>query len=224
MPAPALSIRNLEVRFPGLGRPALEIAALTLAPGERVAVTGPSGSGKTTLVNILTGLERPGSGTVDWGGTEIGRLSESARDRWRGCNVGLVMQDFHLFPGLSAFDNVVLPQRLAHLRLPPATRTEAARLLGRVGIERPGQPVETMSRGQMQRVAVARALAARPGILVADEPTASLDAEAGAAVADLLLELAAEAGATLIVASHDPQLLGRLDRRLRLEGGRMIDG
>ncbi|HSI39014.1 MAG TPA: ATP-binding cassette domain-containing protein [Xanthobacteraceae bacterium] len=220
---PALAIRDLEIRFPGLERPALAIAALDLAAGEQVAVTGPSGSGKTTLINILTGLEPAGRGVVNWQGTDLVGLSEGRRDRWRAAHVGLVMQEFHLFPGLSAFENVLLPQRLAHWRLAPAARSEAARLLERVGITQPDQSVETMSRGQMQRVAVARALAARPEIIVADEPTASLDAQAGAAVADLLLELAGEAGANLIVTSHDSHLVGRLGRVLRLDGGR-LDG
>jgi putative ABC transport system ATP-binding protein len=216
---PALCVRDLDVRFPGLERPALSIPLLALAQGERIAVTGPSGAGKTTLINILTGLARCGRGAVEWGATDLARLSESGLDRWRAANVGLVMQEFHLFPGLPAIDNVLLPQRLAHLRLPTGAKAEAARLLERVGISRMDQSIETMSRGQMQRVAVARALAARPAIIVADEPTASLDADAGAAVADLLLALAAEAGATLIVASHDPHLLRRLDRVLRLEAG-----
>jgi len=220
---PSLSLRGVEQRFPGLETPALAIPALDIASGEQVAVTGPSGSGKTTLINILTGLEGAGQGAVDWGGTDLARLSEGARDRWRAANVGLVMQDFHLFPGLSALENVLLPQRLAHLQLPDGARAEALRLLARVGITRIDQPVETMSRGQMQRVAVARALAARPGIIVADEPTASLDADSGARVAALLVELAREAGATLIVASHDARLVGRLDRALRLDSGRLKD-
>ena len=216
---PALAIRDLEVRFPGLERPALAIPRLDLASGERGVLTGPSGSGKTTLLNILSGLERAGS--VVWRETDIAQLNEGPRDRWRAANVGLVMQEFHLFPGLSAFENVLLPQRLAHLRLPAGVKDEAARLLARVGISRTKQSVETMSRGQMQRVAVARALVARPGIIVADEPTASLDQEAGAAVAELLVELTLEAHATLIVASHDARFLDRLGRVLRLEAGRL---
>ncbi len=218
-----LTIHDLEVRFPGLEHPALAIAALDLAAGAQVAVTGPSGCGKTTFLNILTGLERIRHGAVVWQGIDLAGLREGPRDRWRAAHVGLVMQDFHLFPGLSAFDNVVLPQRLSHVRLPAAVKDEAQRLLERVGIGAPEQPVETMSRGQMQRVAVARALVARPRILVADEPTASLDGEAGAVVADLLVELAGEAGATLIVASHDVRLVGRLGRVLRLEDGRLVD-
>jgi putative ABC transport system ATP-binding protein len=217
----SLIIRDLDVRFAGLDTSALAIPSLTLVAGARVAITGPSGSGKTTLINILTGLERARQGQVLWDSTDLAQLSEGARDRWRAQHVGLVMQDFHLFPGLSALENVLLPQRLSHWRLPPALRAEGLRLLDRVGIPRPDQPVETLSRGQMQRVAVARALLARPKILVADEPTASLDREAGAAVADLLLELAAEAGATLIVASHDPRLTDRLDRHLHLDGGQL---
>lgn len=224
---PTLTVRDLAVEFPGLDRPALAIPALDLAGGEQVAVTGPSGSGKTTLINMLTGLDRVTRGRVVWQGaheTDLAHLSEGARDRWRAANVGLVMQEFHLFPGLSAVENVLLPQRLAHLRLAPGLREEALRLLVRVGIERPDQSVETLSRGQMQRVAVARALIARPGIIVADEPTASLDAEAGAVVAELLVELAREARANLIVASHDPRLLDRLGRVLRLDGGRIREG
>lgn len=217
----ALAIRDLEVTFPGLAEPVLDLPALSLKRGERVAVTGPSGSGKTTLINILTGLERIRKGRVDWQGTDLAGLSERRRDRWRADNIGLVMQDFHLFAGMSALDNVLLPQRLSHLRLKAGLRERALALLERTGIERPGQKVETMSRGQMQRVAVARALVGSPGLLVADEPTASLDAESGASVADLLLELSAEAGSTLIVASHDPRLIDRLDRVLRLERGRL---
>lgn len=218
---PALAIRDLEVRFPGLDRPALAIPALELAAGEHVALTGPSGSGKTTLVNILTGLERIRHGAVQWDGIDLATLAEGARDRWRAGHVGLVMQEFHLFPGLSALENVLLPQRLAHLRRPAGMRMEAERLLARVGIERLGQSIETMSRGQMQRVAVARALVARPGIIVADEPTASLDEESGAAVASLLVDLTTEVGANLIVATHDRLVLSRLGRVLRLESGRL---
>lgn len=221
MTDPALSIRGLEVRFPGLERPALDIPALDLAAAEQVALTGPSGSGKTTFVNILTGLARAPRGSVAWHGTDLAGLPAGARDRWRGIEVGLVMQEFHLFPGLGALENVLLPQRLRHLRLPDGVTARARQLLERVGIGRTGQAVETMSRGQMQRVAVARALVGRPRIIVADEPTASLDAEAGAAVADLLLELAGEAQATLIVASHEARFIDRLARVLRLEAGRL---
>lgn len=218
----ALRVRGLEVRYPGLDQPALAIPELDLAPGARIALTGPSGSGKTTFLNLLTGLERLRHGTLAWGDTDLSALGEGARDRWRAGAVGLVMQDFHLFPGLSALDNVLLPQRLARWRSPADLAETGRALLARVGLDRPGQSVETMSRGQMQRVAVARALAARPAILVADEPTASLDADSGAAVGALLVDLARETGATLIVATHDPRLTARLDGgALRLADGRL---
>ena len=220
----ALSVRGLEVRFSGLERPALAIPALDLAPAERVALVGPSGSGKTTFLNMIIGLDRVREGAVRWAGLDLATLSEAARDRWRAAQVGLVMQEFHLFAGLSALDNVLLPQRLARLRLPPALLARGRQLLERVGIARLDQPVETMSRGQMQRVAVARALVARPPIVVADEPTASLDAEAGLVVAELLTQLAREVPATLIVASHDTRLIERQERVLRLEAGQLVPG
>lgn len=216
-----LTITGLDVRYPGLPVPALDIPSLDIEPGAQVALVGASGSGKTTFINVVTGMERLRQGRLVWGTDDLATMSESDRDRWRARNVGLVMQDFHLFPGLSALGNVLLPQRLSHFSLPDGAREHALAMLERVGLERPDQPVETMSRGQMQRVAVARALATRPKIIIADEPTASLDAESGAAVADLILELAGEAGATLIVATHDPRLIDRLGMILRLENGRL---
>ncbi|PWV61027.1 ABC transporter ATP-binding protein [Plasticicumulans acidivorans] len=216
-----LSLSALQVRFPGLAAPALAIERLHIAAGSRVAITGASGSGKSTLVNQLIGLERPRGARIDWSGTDLATLGEGARDRWRGRHVGLVMQDFHLFPGLSALDNVLLPAQLARVA-DGLCRERAAALLAQVGIRRSRQPAETLSRGEMQRVAVARALLRQPGLLVADEPTASLDADSGAAVADLLLDLASEAGSTLLVVSHDPRLCGRLQRRIELAGGRIV--
>ncbi|MFN3672092.1 MAG: ATP-binding cassette domain-containing protein, partial [Bosea sp. (in: a-proteobacteria)] len=144
-----------------------------------------------------------------------------ARDAFRARHIGLVLQDFHLFPGLSAFENVVLPVRLSR-RLQAAEAERARALLDIARIARPQQPIETMSRGEMQRVAVARALLSRPGIIVADEPTASLDRSAGADVAEMLLRLAAEHGATLIVVTHDPALSERLGRHIRLDGGVIV--
>lgn len=220
MTGEALELSGVEVRFAGLGSPALALPELRLAAGAMVAVAGPSGSGKSTLVNVLTGLERPARGVVRWGQTDIARLSEGARDRWRGGHVGLVMQDFHLFPGLSALENVLLPARLARAADRALVR-RAGDLLHGMGLARPRQRIETMSRGEMQRVAIARALLRRPGILIADEPTASLDAETGALIGGLLLDLAREAGATLIVVTHDAALIRRLPRRIALDRGRL---
>ncbi|MGI6245499.1 MAG: ABC transporter ATP-binding protein [Pseudochelatococcus sp.] len=219
----ALFLSDVRVSFPGLDAPVLDIAKLEIAPGENVVVTGPSGSGKTTLINVITGLEKPDRGIVRWGDTDLARLSESQRDAWRATHVGLVMQEFHLFPGLSAIENVLLPVRFRVLSVPAALRQRAAALLERVGLKRHGQRIETMSRGEMQRVAVARALLGKPAVLVADEPTASLDVASGAVVGDLLTELAAEEKATLIAVTHDPRLAARLPRRLRLVAGRIVE-
>lgn len=216
-----LYLERLAVSFPGLPTPVLSIPELEIAPGSRVAVTGPSGSGKSTLVNIVTGLERTSEGVVRWRDTDIATLSESARDAWRAANVGLVMQDFHLFPGLSALENVLLPVRL-RARSVASHIGRARELMGRVGLSRHDQSITTMSRGEMQRVAVARALLRKPGVIIADEPTASLDSESGAVVADLLLELAGEEGATLLVVSHDARLVERMDRCIRLIAGRIV--
>lgn len=214
----SLHLSGVEMRFRGLESPALSVPKLTIPAGGQVAVAGPSGSGKSTLVNVITGLERPTAGRVEWGGTDIAALSERVRDRWRGENIGLVMQDFHLFPGLSAIENILLPARLAGVAH-RATIARAEGLLAEVGLSRPDQPIETMSRGEMQRVAVARALLRNPGVIVADEPTASLDRTSATAIAALLTGIATRSGATLVVVTHDPDLIARLPRRIDLSGG-----
>jgi putative ABC transport system ATP-binding protein len=217
----SLQVEDLRISFPGLAAPVLVIDSLHIDAGQRVAITGGSGSGKSTLINVVTGLEQAQAGRVLWNGEDIARLSETARDRWRAEHVGLVMQDFHLFPGLSAVENVLLPARLAHAAGADVI-THAHELLRAVSLARPDQRIESMSRGEMQRVAIARALLRRPGVIIADEPTASLDAEAGEAVGDLLLQLAAQTCATLMVVSHDQRLISRLDRRIALQGGRIV--
>ncbi|URK86666.1 ATP-binding cassette domain-containing protein [Rhizobium sp. RCAM05350] len=216
----SLDLSHVSVSYPGLPTPVLDIPSLSIEAGSRVAVTGASGSGKSTLVNILTGLERCASGAVRWGDTDIASLSERSRDHWRGAHIGLVMQDFHLFPGLSAIDNILLPVRLSRA-LKPGDPDRALMLLYAVGLCRADQTVETMSRGEMQRVAIARALLRKPGVLIADEPTASLDSDSSDAVARLLIDLSVSNDSTLIVVSHDPRLTGRLERRITLSAGRI---
>lgn len=217
-----LQLAGVDVSFPGLAAPALAIDSLSVTAGSRVALTGASGSGKSTLISILTGLERAGQGRILWDGVDICALSEGGRDRWRGANIGLVLQDFHLFPGLSALENVLLPARLSGA-MARDVGARAEHLLLRVGLSRPTQMIETMSRGEMQRVAIARALLRKPGVVIADEPTASLDSDAGDAVGDLLLELSTESGCTLIVATHELALSRRMDRRIRLAAGRIVE-
>jgi putative ABC transport system ATP-binding protein len=218
-----LNLENVVVSYPGLATPALDIPSLRIEAEECIAVTGPSGSGKTTFVNIITGLARPDRGRILWGTEDIAVLTESKRDLFRSETIGLVLQEFHLFPGLSALDNVLLPARLRRVAS-AATIGQGAALLDRVGIVRHIQAVETMSRGEMQRVAVARALLRQPKVLVADEPTASLDPDNGAAVIDLLLSLVRETGATLIAISHDARLIERMDRTLHLTAGHLDAG
>lgn len=215
-----LDITQLEVRFAGLQLPVLSIEKFSLAAAEHLAITGASGSGKSTLVNVITGLEAVKTGKIIWGDTETSSLSAFKRDAFRARNIGLVMQDFHLFAGLSALANVLLPLKL-NRGVRAADRERALGLLETVGISRSSQHIETLSRGEMQRVAIARALLAKPGVIVADEPTASLDQKTGADVAELLVRLATEEQATLIVVTHDPQLMQYLQRHIRLEGGKI---
>lgn len=217
-----LFINQLQVKFNGSAQAALNIPQLVVSTGAHVAVTGASGSGKTTLVNAISGLERSGSGKIFWNGKDIGRMSERQRDRWRATNVGLVMQDFHLYPGLSALDNVLLPARFHHWRLPSSLKTRAAELLEQVGIRQHRQVVDTLSRGEKQRVAIARALLSKPEIVIADEPTASLDANNGLEVIRLLTQFAKLSKATLICITHDPRLSDEMRRRITLENGRPV--
>ena len=147
-----------------------------------------------------------------------GSLPGSERDRWRRRSLGLVFQDIHLIEGFSAQDNVSLPLLFDRARLPPGARAQAAALLARLGIDA-ARPIEVMSRGERQRIALARALLRTPSLLLADEPTASLDRASAADIAHLLVEAASDTGATLLVTSHDPVLLDRIPDRLRLEGG-----
>lgn len=217
-----LRMQGVEVTFSGLPKPVLSIGTLVLPAGGHLAITGASGSGKSTFVNIVTGLEKPSAGSVRWSGTALETLSESRRDRWRGETIGLVMQDFHLFEGLSALDNALLPARLSRTADSAAVK-RAHELLDIVGLARHDQAVETMSRGEMQRVAVARALVRRPAVIIADEPTASLDAESGKQVADLILSLAEREKSTLIVISHDRTLVDRFDHRMHLSRGRIVE-
>jgi putative ABC transport system ATP-binding protein len=222
-PSPSLSVEQLRIRHrlpSGDHVAAVALDRLALEPGAHLALTGPSGSGKTSLLAALAGLERPSEGRVVWGDTDLARLSEPARDRWRRAHVGLVFQDFHLVGGLDVLGNVLLPARFGGVRA-ARLRPRAAALVARVGLDRPHQPIERLSRGEMQRVAVARALLLEPAILLADEPTASLDAENATAIGTLLIEVARELGSTLVIATHDPELRRRLGRDVRLEAGRI---
>ena len=217
---PALEVQDLVIAFPGIG-PVMAVPRLSLPGGSATAIEGASGAGKSSLLHTLAGIERPARGSVRWGGDELWTLAAPTRDRWRRERLGLVFQDMHLLGGLSALDNVLLPLLFDRFRPPAPLRDRAAALLDRLGVEAPGRRAAVMSRGERQRVALARALLRRPAVLLADEPTASLDVPAAARVGELLLQGAAEAGATLLVATHDAGLLARLPGRLRLRAGRL---
>lgn len=182
---------------------ALRVDRWELPRGAQVALTGDSGSGKTTLLHLLTGVILPDRGRVEVLGTDLAALPEAARDRFRGAHIGLVFQALNLFPHLTAEENLLAAPLLAGRRA-PEDAGRARRLLARVGLEhrrlhRPG----ALSLGEQQRVAIARALMNRPPLLVADEPTGSLDARRRAEVVDLLRSVAEEEGATLVVVTHD---------------------
>ena len=218
-----LTINNLTVTIPGQESPILDIPALRLTHGDSLAISGASGSGKTTLINHLCGLARGTPGSVLWGDTDIHALSAKACDLWRGKHIGLIMQDFHLIDGLSALDNVLLPDAIRSFPKPSRLKQRGHELLTSLGITRPEQRVETHSRGEMQRIAIARALLTTPDILIADEPTASLDAENGSHIANLLRDIAQEHNATLICVSHDPTMRNSLNQQLVLNHGCILN-
>jgi putative ABC transport system ATP-binding protein len=192
---------------------------LAVQPGEAVSVVGASGSGKSTLLGILAGLDLPSGGKVSLLGSDLGQLDEDGRAALRAGRVGFVFQAFHLLPGLTALDNVALPLELHGQH---EARVRAAELLQRVGLaERAGHYPNQLSGGEQQRVAVARAFAGEPEILFADEPTGNLDAATGARIIDILFELRAEQGTSLVLVTHDHDLAERCDRQYRLANGRL---
>ncbi len=219
---PALDVEGLVFRYETDGSATvLDIAHWQEPGGSAIGIAGASGSGKTSLLHLLAGIERPTAGSIRWNGVALEDLAEAERDRWCRRSLGLIFQDFHLIDGLSAEENVLLPRRFARWAPAAGDRARAHDLLARTGITDPRRRVERLSRGERQRVALSRALLPRPEIVLADEPTASLDADAAGAVRALLIELAGEIGATLVVASHDPTLLGVMQRRYVLTRGRL---
>jgi putative ABC transport system ATP-binding protein len=192
---------------------------LAVTHGEAIAIVGASGSGKSTLLGLLAGLDVPSAGTVHLESDDLFRLDEDGRARLRAAKVGFVFQSFQLLPAFTALENVMLPLELAG-RLD--ARNEAAAILARVGLgERLGHYPKYLSGGEQQRVALARAFVVRPKVLFADEPTGNLDAQTGAAIIDLLFELNAERGTTLILVTHDEALARRCARVIRLVAGRI---
>jgi putative ABC transport system ATP-binding protein len=192
---------------------------LAVTRGEAVAVVGASGSGKSTLLAILAGLDTPSRGTVELDGTDLFGLDEDRRAELRGRTLGFVFQSFQLLPALNALENVMLPLELSNH---PQAEVLAKEILVRVGLgERLTHYPKHLSGGEQQRVALARAFVVRPKVLLADEPTGSLDAASGAGVIELLFEMNREFGTTLVLVTHDEGLAARCARIVRLVAGRI---
>jgi putative ABC transport system ATP-binding protein len=215
-------VRDLVMRLEGGGRPVtiLDGVSLDVAAGECVAITGPSGSGKSTLLGLIAGLDQPTSGSITVDGVEIGRLDEDALARFRGQRIGYVFQSYHLIATLTAIENVAVPLELAgHLDAAASAR----HLLGEVGLaHRAHHYPAQLSGGEQQRVAVARAFAREPGLLLADEPTGNLDSTTGAQIIDLLMALRRERRCTLLLVTHDLALSRYANRVVTLRDGRIV--
>ena len=193
---------------------------LEVTRGEALAVLGASGSGKSTLLAILAGLDTPTAGAVELEGTDLFSLDEDARAELRGRLVGFVFQSFQLLPGWTALENVMLPLELSESK---DAEKLARQMLERVGLgERLHHYPKHLSGGEQQRVALARAFVVRPKLLLADEPTGSLDAESGAEVIRLLFDMNREYGTTLVLVTHDESLAARCARVVRLAAGRIV--
>ncbi|MBK6508255.1 MAG: ABC transporter ATP-binding protein [Haliea sp.] len=213
---------NLQKRVPMAGTELAILKGITLEikSGESAAIIGASGSGKSTLLGLLAGLDEATAGTVTINGTELGALDEDGRARFRGQHIGFVFQSFQLLPALTALENVMLP---LELQGQSKVAELAQNYLQRVGLgARTDHYPLQLSGGEQQRVALARAFASRPSILFADEPTGNLDTKTGEHIIDLLFELNREEGTTLVLVTHDNALAERCQRRLRLDGGELM--
>ncbi|QND51163.1 ABC transporter ATP-binding protein [Phyllobacterium sp. 628] len=191
--------------------------SLAINAGQSVGIVGPSGSGKSTLLMVLAGLEGIDSGSVEIAGAKLETMSEDATAAFRGKNIGIVFQSFHLIPNMTALENVAVPLELAGN---PDAFAIAERELAAVGLaDRVTHYPGELSGGEQQRVAIARALAPSPKILIADEPTGNLDTTTGRQIADLLFHKQKELGLTLVLVTHDPALSARCDREIRVRSG-----
>jgi putative ABC transport system ATP-binding protein len=222
--APAIALAGVNL---SLGRGAARVHILkdidlNIGPGEAIGMVGPSGSGKSTLLMVMAGLERADTGSVVVAGEALGALDEDALARFRGRNIGIVFQSFHLIPTMTALENVAVPLELAGLA---DAHERAARELAAVGLaERHHHYPAELSGGEQQRVALARALAPNPAILIADEPTGNLDEATGAEIIDLMFAGHDARGTTLVLVTHDPLLARRCNRVVRMRSGRIEPG
>ncbi len=225
MNSPAIEARGLfHIYREGPVRTiALRGADLVLGQASWTSLMGPSGSGKSTLLHILAGLLEPSAGSVAVDGEDVTRLSQAARVGWRRRSVGVVLQRDNLHPHLNVGDNIALPLRLDGGSA-GTIRARVEELLGQIGLrDRIGQPVAELSGGEAQRVAIAVAIANRPRVLLADEPTGELDEATAAGVLDLLEALRTEQGAAILTVTHNPQVAERASQRLQMLDGQVAD-
>ena len=220
--APLIRLRGVYKAYGTLAGdvPALRGINLDIMPGEFIALLGRSGAGKSTLINMVTGIDRPNTGSILIGGQPLEQLDEDALTRWRGRNIGVVFQSFQLMPMLTCAQNVMLPMDFAGRYAQPAARhTRALELLAAVGIAEHAnkRPME-VSGGQRQRVAIARALANDPIFIAADEPTGSLDSDTARTILAIFVELVSQ-GKTILMATHDPDLARHATRIVHIEDG-----
>ena len=222
----ALVLSDIQRTFHQAGNDlqVLRGAAVSIASGETVALVGPSGAGKSTLLHIAGLLERPDGGEVIVDGEACSDLSDDRRTALRRTAIGFIYQFHHLLPEFTALENVVVPQVIAGVSK-SAARKRASELLGMVGLsEREGHRPAKLSGGEQQRVAIARALANSPKVLIAGEPTGNLDQETAERVFELLMRLTRETGVSSLVATHNPDLAARMDRKLTLKNGLLVAG
>ena len=221
--SPLVRISGLTRRYSegGRVRAVLDAVDLDIQPGEFFVILGKSGSGKSTLLNLISGVDRPDAGRVCVGDTDITALTDRQQTLFRRDNIGIVFQFFNLIPTLTVLENVTMP---AELRGQARQQAEARgrELLGRVGLaDRAAAFPDKLSGGEQQRVAIARALIQQPRLVLADEPTGNLDEDTGESVLRLLLELTRDAGRTLVMATHNPEIVPLADRVCRIHEGRL---
>ena len=217
-----ISVRSLSMRLTSGGR-AVEVltdVSLEVPAGQFLAIAGPSGSGKSTLLGLIAGLDQPTAGQIEVAGVDVTALDEDGLARFRRDHVGYVFQSFHLLPTLTAQENVAVPLELAG---DAGAAARAAALLAEVGLaERAHHYPVQLSGGEQQRVAVARAMARRPALLLADEPTGNLDSATGKQIIELLVGMNRRLGATLVLVTHDTALAAHADRVVTLRDGRIV--
>lgn len=226
MDSPVIQAAGLRKRYvlPHKSVDVLKGAAITAAPGERVAIVGRSGAGKSTLLHVLGGLDHPEAGDVQIGGTPVYKLSGRRRSAFRARHIGFVFQSYHLLPEMDLVENVMLPAMASGHMGRREMRARAHELLGRVGLaDRTSHTPLELSGGEQQRAAIARALMNKPMLLLADEPTGNLDRSTGLDALHMLFSLAKEAGHALVVVTHSPEVADVCDRTVRLEGGVLCD-